>query len=158
MSLDASLSDQACVRSLPFPTTILLVEDVEQASAFFVEVGASALRHTSLDGSMAIMSKETHHFALIHPKSSAKSILPEPRGATFLTFCVHDVAASQAAAGKYGSSTVSEFWEAEQRVSNEIFEGHFLTLIRTEPVDPFYADFFEGRRRMVEVQIQGRFK
>lgn len=303
MSLDAALSDQACVRSLPFPTTILLVEDVEHASAFFVEVCASALRHTSLDGSMAIMSKATHHFALIHPTSPAKSILPEPTGATFLTFCVHDVAASLAAAEKYGSSTVCELFEAEQveaaivcgpghsslllhsqqatwdllaswlaanmtqsssltrlwsqpaalepsvaearlhlspkqipstpeqddnplgfatpeqspraeplspssprlpfsstldkasttacpppvpiptlrlellsvaagkgpepvvpnmrtpqRVSNELFEGHFLTLIRTEPVDPFYADFFEGRRRMVEVQIQGRFK
>ncbi len=37
---------------------------------------------------------------------------------------------------------------------NDFFEGHMLILLRTQPIDPFYADFFEGRRRLFEIQVQ----
>ena len=41
---------------------------------------------------------------------------------------------------------------------NDFFEGEMLILLRTQPMDPFYADFFQGRRRLFEIQVQGRFK
>jgi hypothetical protein len=37
---------------------------------------------------------------------------------------------------------------------NDFFEGHMLILLRTQPIDPFYAEFFEGRRRLFEIQVQ----
>ena len=45
-------------------------------------------------------------------------------------------------------------------VDNEFFVGKVLVLIRTQKPeeDPLYAPFFEGKRRLIEVQMQGRFK
>ena len=39
----------------------------------------------------------------------------------------------------------------------ELFEGHALLLLRTDPLDPVYSTHFEGKKREMEVQIQGRF-
>eukprot|EP00644_Phytophthora_capsici_P013532 jgi/Phyca11/17680/fgenesh1_pg.PHYCAscaffold_29_\ len=40
----------------------------------------------------------------------------------------------------------------------ELFAGHALFLVRTQPEDPHYAALFEGKRRMFWIQVQGRFK
>ncbi|GMF14059.1 unnamed protein product [Phytophthora lilii] len=40
----------------------------------------------------------------------------------------------------------------------ELFEGHALFLVRTQPEDPHYAALFAGKRRMFWIQVQGRFK
>jgi len=36
---------------------------------------------------------------------------------------------------------------------NQYFEGRTLLLLRTDPMDAFYASHFEGRRRMFEFQV-----
>ncbi|CEM27809.1 unnamed protein product [Vitrella brassicaformis CCMP3155] len=41
---------------------------------------------------------------------------------------------------------------------NEWFKGRFLLLVRTDPLDPYWAYHFRGRQRMFEIQLQGRFK
>ncbi|KAG7401713.1 hypothetical protein PHYBOEH_011002 [Phytophthora boehmeriae] len=40
----------------------------------------------------------------------------------------------------------------------ELFVGHALFLVRTQPEDPHYAALFAGKRRMFWIQVQGRFK
>ncbi|KAL3674784.1 hypothetical protein V7S43_000712 [Phytophthora oleae] len=40
----------------------------------------------------------------------------------------------------------------------ELFVGHALFLVRTQPEDPHYAELFAGKRRMFWIQVQGRFK
>ena len=40
----------------------------------------------------------------------------------------------------------------------ELFKGVCLLLIRSDPLDPFYAKHFEGKKREVEIQVQGTFK
>lgn len=40
----------------------------------------------------------------------------------------------------------------------ELFSGHALFLVRTQPQDPHYAALFAGKRRMFWIQVQGRFK
>lgn len=40
----------------------------------------------------------------------------------------------------------------------ELFIGHALFLVRTQPEDPHYAVLFSGKRRMFWIQVQGRFK
>ena len=42
------------------------------------------------------------------------------------------------------------------KVDNEFFEGKVLVLLRTQKKeqDPTYAPFFEGKRRLLEVQMQ----
>ncbi|CAH0515468.1 unnamed protein product [Peronospora belbahrii] len=40
----------------------------------------------------------------------------------------------------------------------ELFIGHALFLVRTQPEDPYYATLFAGKRRMFWIQVQGRFK
>ena len=33
-----------------------------------------------------------------------------------------------------------------------------MIVVRTAPIDPQFANFFEGRKRNFEVQVQGKFK
>ncbi|OWZ11563.1 hypothetical protein PHMEG_00015398 [Phytophthora megakarya] len=40
----------------------------------------------------------------------------------------------------------------------ELFQGHALFLVRTQPQDDHYATLFRGKRRMFWIQVQGRFK
>eukprot|EP01031_Cornospumella_fuschlensis_P034759 gene34759-42090_t len=40
----------------------------------------------------------------------------------------------------------------------EFFKGIAMIIIRTKPIDPRFREFFEGRRRLFEVQVQGKFK
>ncbi|RLN84155.1 hypothetical protein BBJ28_00013162 [Nothophytophthora sp. Chile5] len=40
----------------------------------------------------------------------------------------------------------------------ELFVGHALFLVRTQPEDPYYSELFVGKRRMFWIQVQGRFK
>jgi len=40
----------------------------------------------------------------------------------------------------------------------EIFKGHVLLILRTDPPDPHFRSLFEGNKRMFELQVQGRFK
>ena len=40
----------------------------------------------------------------------------------------------------------------------EIFKGHVLLVLRTDPPDPHFRALFEGNKRMFELQVQGRFK
>eukprot|EP01134_Creolimax_fragrantissima_P004910 CFRG4910T1 len=40
----------------------------------------------------------------------------------------------------------------------EMFVGKVIFKFATNPVDPVYAPYFEGKKRMFEVQVQGRFK
>lgn len=42
------------------------------------------------------------------------------------------------------------------RVVNPNFDGQVLLKLKTTPEDPYYAPYFEGRRRMFELQVQGR--
>jgi hypothetical protein len=45
-----------------------------------------------------------------------------------------------------------------ERIDSEHFEGTVLFLVRTDPLPPIMADYFLGKQRLVEMQIQGRFK
>ena len=40
----------------------------------------------------------------------------------------------------------------------EIFKGVTLLLVRTNPLDGHYSNFFDGTKREFEVQVQGKFK
>ncbi|DAZ93788.1 TPA: hypothetical protein N0F65_009910 [Lagenidium giganteum] len=40
----------------------------------------------------------------------------------------------------------------------ELFNGHVLILVRTNPEDPRHTHLFAGRRRMFWIQVQGQFK
>ena len=40
----------------------------------------------------------------------------------------------------------------------EIFKGHVLLILRTNPPDPHFKQLFEGKKRMFELQVQGKFK
>ena len=40
----------------------------------------------------------------------------------------------------------------------EIFKGHILLILRTNPPDPHFKQLFEGKKRMFELQVQGKFK
>ena len=40
---------------------------------------------------------------------------------------------------------------------NDVFEGRVQIMLKCEPEDPHFADHFAGKRRTMEVQIQGRF-
>ncbi|CAM9897434.1 unnamed protein product, partial [Laminaria digitata] len=43
-------------------------------------------------------------------------------------------------------------------ISNRYFEGSALLMVKREPMAPRYAHMFEGKNRMFEIQVQGRFK
>ncbi|KAK1947449.1 hypothetical protein P3T76_001459 [Phytophthora citrophthora] len=59
-------------------------------------------------------------------------------------------------------TTTHEDFEMNSRTpvpfETELFIGHALFLVRTQPEDPHYAELFEGKRRMFWIQVQGRFK
>ncbi|KAG6959064.1 hypothetical protein JG688_00010247 [Phytophthora aleatoria] len=61
-----------------------------------------------------------------------------------------------------GSGAPREDMEMNSRTpipfETELFEGHALFLVRTQPEDPHYAALFAGKRRMFWIQVQGRFK
>ena len=40
----------------------------------------------------------------------------------------------------------------------ELFKGTCLLLLRTNPIDSHYRNFFQGTKRQFEVQVQGKFK
>eukprot|EP01134_Creolimax_fragrantissima_P007491 CFRG7491T1 len=40
-------------------------------------------------------------------------------------------------------------------VENVNCHGHCLFKLRTQPIDPYYASYFEGRKRMFEIMVQG---
>lgn len=40
----------------------------------------------------------------------------------------------------------------------DIFKGHCLLLLRTKPVDTHFNAFFEGKKRELTLQLQGKFK
>jgi len=40
----------------------------------------------------------------------------------------------------------------------DIFGGISQIVVRTAPIDQHYSNFFEGRKRLFEVQVQGKFK
>jgi|EP00945_MAST-04E_sp_MAST-4E-sp1_P001730 hypothetical protein len=40
---------------------------------------------------------------------------------------------------------------------NKNFEGKMILMLRSEPLDPFFASHFQGRKRCMEVRIQGKF-
>ncbi|CAI5743479.1 unnamed protein product [Hyaloperonospora brassicae] len=43
-------------------------------------------------------------------------------------------------------------------IETELFVGHALLLVRTEPEDPQHAALFAGKRRLFWIQVQGQFK
>ncbi|KAI9911320.1 hypothetical protein PsorP6_009370 [Peronosclerospora sorghi] len=47
---------------------------------------------------------------------------------------------------------------APVRFDTDLFIGHVLFLVRTDPADPRYAPLFAAKRRMFWIQVQGRFK
>ncbi|ETM34111.1 hypothetical protein L914_18729 [Phytophthora nicotianae] len=61
-----------------------------------------------------------------------------------------------------GSGAPREYMEMNSRTpipfETELFMGHALFLVRTQPEDPHYAALFAGKRRMFWIQVQGRFK
>ncbi|KAI9986345.1 hypothetical protein PInf_025285 [Phytophthora infestans] len=61
-----------------------------------------------------------------------------------------------------GSGAPTEDMEMNSRTpipfETELFKGHALFLVRTQPEDPHYAALFAGKRRMFWIQVQGRFK
>jgi hypothetical protein len=71
---------------------------------------------------------------------------------------------------RMASLVVSDVGSTEQRedmtmnsrtpvaFETELFAGHALFLVRTQPQDPHYAALFAGKRRMFWIQVQGRFK
>lgn len=42
-------------------------------------------------------------------------------------------------------------------IKTDGFEGQAVMLIRTDPLAPIVADYFHGKRRLIELQIQGKF-
>ena len=43
------------------------------------------------------------------------------------------------------------------RVKNKNFEGHLIMMLKSDPIDPFFADHFKGKKRCVEFRLQGKF-
>ena len=41
---------------------------------------------------------------------------------------------------------------------NKHFVGSFVLLLKTDPVHPATMPYFEGKQRVVELQVSGRFK
>ena len=60
-----------------------------------------------------------------------------------------------------GSSIKKEVypnWRAPIPIENEWFKGLCVMKLRTEPGDPVFAPYFDGKRRWTELQMQGTFK
>ena len=73
------------------------------------------------------------------------SIAPE------MNFTVTDV-------GSTHQQEVYPNWRAPLPMSNDYFEGFSVIKVRTDPQDPVFEPYFEGKRRLIELQFQGRFK
>eukprot|EP01134_Creolimax_fragrantissima_P000917 CFRG0917T1 len=79
-----------------------------------------------------------------------------PKSQAILPLKVLNVANSEFDASRAQEITINP--RAPVEFENDVFKGRCIIKVRTNPEDPYYTPYFEGKKRTFEFQIQGKFK